>query len=48
MASSHNILQWNCNGFYAHFAELKLLLSELDPYIFCIQETRFKPNYTPK
>lgn len=45
--SFHNILQWNCNGFYAHIAELKLIIYELDPFILCIQESRFKPNHTP-
>lgn len=47
MLSFHNILQWNCNGFYAHIAELKLLITEFDPFLICIQESRFKPNHIP-
>lgn len=45
---SQCILQWNCNGLYAHIAELKLLLNELDPFLFCIQETRFKHDHIPQ
>jgi len=35
------ILQWNLNGFYRKLDELKLLISELDPEILCLQETNF-------
>lgn len=36
------ILQWNINGFYKHLPELNLILSELHPFVLCLQETHFK------
>ena len=38
------ILQWNLNGFYTHFEMLKLLISEHQPKVICLQETHFKDN----
>lgn len=38
---SIQILQWNLNGFYKKLDELKLLISEHDPVIICLQETNF-------
>jgi exonuclease III len=35
------ILQWNLNGFYRKLDELKLLISEHNPEILCLQETNF-------
>lgn len=35
------ILQWNLNGFYKKLDELKLLISEHNPEIICLQETNF-------
>lgn len=43
-----NILQWNCNGFYKHLDNVRYLISEIDPSIMCIQETRFQANHVPK
>ena len=36
-----SILQWNCNGYYAKFEELRQLLSKENASIACLQETRF-------
>jgi exonuclease III len=36
-----NIVQWNCNGFFNHFNEFKILIQKYDSFAFCIQETRF-------
>jgi len=47
-----SILQWNLNGFFKKLDELKIILSETQPEIICLQETNFKydtigklPNY---
>lgn len=32
------MLQWNMNGFYAHYEELRQLISEKSPNIICVQE----------
>jgi len=49
----YTILQWNINGFYKKPDELKIILTEIQPTIICLQETNFKndnegklPNYT--
>ena len=31
-------VQWNCRGFRANFNELSLLMSDLEPIAFCLQE----------
>ena len=41
------LLNWNCNGFYTHYADFKLLLHTYTPHIICLQETHFKTNFTP-
>lgn len=41
------ILQWNCNGFYNHLDNVRYLISQIDPAIICIQETRFKATHIP-
>lgn len=38
------LLQWNCNGFYNKLGDIKILLSEHQPLILCIQETHLKPE----
>lgn len=43
-----HIVQWNCNGFYAHFEEVKLLINNHNPIALCIQETRFSALHQPK
>lgn len=43
-----DIVQWNCNGFYARLPHLKLLINNLNPQILCIQETNFKNNSNAK
>lgn len=42
------ILQWNCNGFYSRIDQVQYLMSKLDPYVMCIQETRFREDQQPK
>lgn len=44
---SPKVLQWNCNGFYKHLDSVRYLISEFDPTILCIQETRFKATHVP-
>lgn len=34
-----NIIQWNCNGYYRHYEELRLLIAQYDPIVLSIQET---------
>lgn len=43
-----NIIQWNCNGFYARLPFLKLLVNDNCPQILCLQETNFKGNQSGK
>lgn len=43
-----SIIQWNCNGYFAHLSELNLIINNHNPYILCIQETRFRMNFIPK
>lgn len=42
------LLQWNLNGFYAHYEELVQLVAESRPYIICVQETLFKREQAVK
>lgn len=35
-------LNWNCNGIHKHYEVLKLLISNHDSKILCLQETHFK------
>lgn len=42
------IIQWNCNGFFAHIEEIKQLIQFHDPIIICIQESRLLPRQTCK
>jgi len=44
----YTILQWNLNGFYKKLDELKILISEIQPTVICLQETNFKNNITGK
>lgn len=39
-----NILQWNLNGLSARYDFLKLLISNNNPDVICIQESHFKIN----
>ena len=41
------ILNWNCNGFFTHYEDFKLLLHTYAPSIICLQETHFKSNFSP-
>ena len=42
----HPILQWNIRGLRGNSEELKVLLSEHNPYVVCLQETMIKTfNY---
>ena len=45
---SPSIIQWNCNGFYNKFNEIKLLIQSKNPFILCIQESHIKPPQIPK
>ena len=45
--NANKIIQWNCDGFYSHHEDFKLLVNEYKPYIICIQETKFKFNHKP-
>lgn len=38
------ILQWNLNGFYNNFDELKLLITKYNPLVIALQETHSKGN----
>lgn len=42
MSCKSPIIQWNMNGFFNNFEELKLLTSHQNPYIICLQETHLK------
>lgn len=37
-----SVIQWNVNGFYVRYEELKLLQSNFSPSAFLLQETHFK------
>ncbi|CAK9795846.1 Probable RNA-directed DNA polymerase from transposon X-element [Anthophora plagiata] len=39
------IIQWNINGYYAHYEQLQILLKLHNPDILCLQETNFKKNH---
>jgi len=39
------IVQWNCRGFRANFNELSLLMSNLEPIVFCLQELLLSDTY---
>jgi len=41
---SNHIIQWNCRGLKANFAELQRLTAVLNPLAYCIQETHLSPN----
>lgn len=42
-----NIIQWNLRGYLNNYSNLQLLISEEDPDIVCLQETKCKQNLTP-
>lgn len=42
------LIQWNCNRFYSHIEEVKLILNSPNPIALCIQETRFHSLHIPK
>lgn len=42
------IIQWNCDGLYSHYEQFKRLITENNPYIVCLQETKFKCDHIPK
>ena len=43
----NNILQWNSDGLLSHLDEFNLIVKKYNPYICCIQETKFKSNFDP-
>ena len=38
--NTHKIIQWNCCGYKANYNELLLLVTELNPTILCLKETK--------
>lgn len=46
--SPEKIIQWNINGFYAHFVSLQLLINQESPVIIGLQETNFKQEHVAK
>lgn len=38
----HKILQWNCNGLKFHYADIKQLIIENNPFCICLQETHLR------
>lgn len=42
------LIQWNPNGFYAHYEEFAMLATDLKPYLFCVQETLLKSGQALK
>jgi hypothetical protein len=45
--SSHKIICWNCDGFFSHHNDFKLLIQNYNPYICCFQETKFRFDQFP-
>lgn len=43
----YNLLNWNINGFYKHYEDLKILITEYKPNFICIQETRLNEFNLP-
>ena len=43
MDLKHKIIQWNCRGLKSNYNEILLLLTLLNPPVFCLQETFLKP-----
>lgn len=38
------VIQWNCNSLNSHHAELRMIISEHNPYFICLQETNLITN----
>jgi exonuclease III len=41
-------MQWIINGYYTHFKDLKLLISEKNTVVVCLQETNLKLKQEPE
>jgi len=41
-----NYLQWNLNGFWTRFEDLKLTIERWTPIVICLQETHLQPSKT--
>ena len=39
------IVQWNCRGLRTNLLEITLLIQQLHPVAFCLQETHIKKSY---
>ena len=39
-------VQWNCRGLRANFDEIQILIQNLQPIVFCLQETKISANST--
>ena len=48
MASSSNVIQWNCRGFRVNYNELKLLTQSFNPIVIALQETYLKEDVSFK
>ena len=46
MDLKHKIIQWNSRGLKSNYNELLLLLTLLNPSVFCLQETFLKKLMT--
>jgi endonuclease/exonuclease/phosphatase family metal-dependent hydrolase len=44
---NETILQWNMNGFWNKYENLKILMEKWTPKVICLQETHLKPNKNP-
>jgi hypothetical protein len=42
--SYETVIQWNLNGFWTRYEELKLLVNKWTPAVLCLQETHLRPN----
>lgn len=42
MDCKNSIVQWNCNGFFNSFQEIKVLDAQYNPMVICLQETHLK------
>ena len=44
MNSMATIVNWNCRGFRSNFTHIHRLISDTDPLVVCLQETKFSAN----
>lgn len=44
MNLNKQVFQWNCNGIYDKYEEIKLIINQHHPDIICLQEIKTKPS----